>query len=97
MNFYVVLGRSNHPISNDIFSEADIEEMKKLPQAIHWSFVPVNAPWERMQWARGGGRGESPYPKGEQQTTIRVPKNIAYQVQQYAVWLSRQGVENKID
>ena len=94
MNFYVILGQSNHPIANQLFSETDIEEMKKLPQASKWSFVPINAPWEQMQWSREGGRGESPYPKGTQQTTIRVPKGIAYQVQQYAVWLARQqGIE----
>lgn len=90
MNFYIVLGQSNHPISNQLFTEKDIEAMQDSPQAVNWTFVPVEVPWTSTQWSQVGGRGESSYPKGEQQTTIRVPKNIAYQVKQYAVWLSRQ-------
>jgi hypothetical protein len=89
MNLYLVLER-NYPIRNQLFTEKDIEEMKRLPQAVNWSFVQIEVPWNSIEWSQVGGRGESPYPKGKQQTTIRVPKNIAYQVKQYAVWLSRQ-------
>ena len=92
MNFYIVLGQFNIPIANQLFTDADIEGIKQLPQAVNWSFVPIQIPWSSCQWNEVGGRGESPYPKGEQQTTIRVPKSIAYQVKQYAVWLSNQPV-----
>lgn len=90
MIFYVILGRSGHPIGNQLFTEKDIEKMKRMPEAIDWSFVPVNPPWLSVQWAQTGGRGASAYPQKCEQTTIRVPKDIAYQVKQYAVWLSTQ-------
>jgi hypothetical protein len=89
MNFYIVLGQSNYPIANQLFTEKDVEEMKQLPQAVDWSFVPIQVPWENTVWSRIGGRGKSPY-KGDL-TTIRVEKAIAYQAQQYAIWLSNQN------
>ncbi|GIW59475.1 MAG: hypothetical protein KatS3mg087_0541 [Patescibacteria group bacterium] len=88
MNFYVALGKSGHPIANQLFTESDIEKMKELPQ--DWLFVPVEVPWTSTAWSQVGGRGNSPYPEGEEQTTVRVPRRIAYQVKQYAVWLSKQ-------
>lgn len=88
MNFYIVLGQSNHPIANQLFTEKEVEDMKQLPQSVNWSFVPIQVPWENTAWSRVGGRGKSPYKKDL--TTIRVEKAIAYQAQQYAIWLSNQ-------
>jgi hypothetical protein len=87
MNFYVVLGQSNHPIANQLFTEHDVEEMRKLPQAAQWSFVPIQVPWEQVQWSKEGGYGKAAFP-GEKQTTMRVPKRLAYAVKKYAVWLN---------
>jgi hypothetical protein len=88
MNFYIVLGQSKYPIANQLFTEKEVEDMKQLPQSVNWSFVLIQVPWENTVWSRVGGRGKSPY-KGEL-TTIRVEKAIAYQAQQYAIWLSNQ-------
>lgn len=95
MKFYVVLGQSNHPIANQLYTEKDIDQMRELPQFAKWTIVPVEAPWNNTEWVRSGGRlqggrGISPYPAGTNMGTVRVPKNIAYQVQQYAVWLANQ-------
>lgn len=91
MNFYIVLGQSNHPIANQLFTEADIERMKKQPQAAKWSFVPIQVPWQSAQWAIEGGAGNSPYKeKRHEITTIKVPRSIAHETKQYAVWLSQQ-------
>lgn len=95
MTFYIVLGRSNHPIANQLYSEKDIEGIRSLPQFENWTVVPVEAPWINTEWVRTGGRqvggkGVSPYPAGTDIGTMRVPKNIAYQVQKYAVWLANQ-------
>ena len=93
MNFYVVLDQSNYPIANQLYTETDIEWMRSSPEFFEWTVVPVKAPWNKTQWVRSGGRqkggkGISPYPVGTTTGMIRVPKDIAYQVQQYAVWLS---------
>lgn len=95
MNFYIVLGQSNHPIANQLYTKKDIEEMCTLPQFENWTIVPVEAPWNNTEWSRSGGRqtggrGISPYPAGTDMGTMRVPKDIAYQVQKYAVWLANQ-------
>lgn len=95
MNFYIVLGQSNHPIANQLYTEKDIEQMRSLPQFAKWTIVSVEAPWNNTEWVRSGGRqqggkGISPYPAGTDMGTMRVPKDIAYQVQQYAVWLANQ-------
>lgn len=95
MNFYVVLGQSNHPIANQLYTEKDIEQMRGLPEFERWTIVPVEMPWSNIEWMRSGGRqkggkGISPYPAGTTTGTMRVPKDIAYQVQKYAVWLANQ-------
>jgi hypothetical protein len=95
MNFYIVLCQSNHPIANHFYTEKDIERMRSLPGFSDWTVVPVEAPWNNVEWVRSGGRrrggkGVSPYPVGADVGMVRVPKNIAYQVQQYAVWLANQ-------
>jgi len=90
MNFYIVLGQSSHPIANHFYTEKDIEQMRSLPGFSAWTVVPVEAPWNNIAWVRSGGRGISPYPTGTDVGMMRVPKNIAYQVQQYAVWLANQ-------
>lgn len=69
--------------------------MRSLPGFSAWTVVPVEAPWNNIEWVRSGGRqqggkGISPYPAGADVGMVRVPKNIAYQVQQYAVWLANQ-------
>jgi hypothetical protein len=89
MNLYVVLEK-NKLLRNKLLTEKDIEEMKHQAEAANWSFVLVEAPWSSIEWSQVGGRGGGAYPKGEIQTTLRVPKSISYQVKQYAIWLSRQ-------
>lgn len=71
-----------------VFFGGDVYRMKQLPQSVDWSFVPIQVPWENTAWSRVGGRGKSPYKR--ELTTIRVEKAIAYQAQQYAIWLSNQ-------
>jgi hypothetical protein len=95
MKFYIVLGQSNHPTANQLYTEKDIDQMRNLPQFEKWTIVPVKVPWSNIEWVRSGGRqkggkGISPYPVGTNTGMIRVPKDIAYQVQQYAVWLANQ-------
>lgn len=93
MNFYIVLDQSDRPIAPQLYTEKDIEQMRSLPEFCGWTIVPVEAPWNNVEWARSGGRqkggrGISPYPTGTDIGTMRVPKDIAYWVQQYAVWLA---------
>ena len=95
MNFYIVLDQSDRPIAPKLYTEKDIEQMRSLPEFCGWTIVPVEAPWNNIKWARSGGRqkggrGISPYPAGTEIGTIRVPKDIAYAVQQYAAWLANQ-------
>ena len=44
MNLYIILGKSNHPIANRLFTEKDIEEMKQQPESVNWLFIPVEVP-----------------------------------------------------
>lgn len=95
MKFYVALDQSSNPIANELYTEKAIEQIRGLPQLADSTIVLVDAPWNNTQWARSGGRqrggrGVSPYPIGSDIGTIRVPKNIRFQVQQYAVWLANQ-------
>ena len=95
MEFYVVLNQSSDPIANELYTEKAIERIQSQPQLVDSIIVRVEAPWKNTQWSRSGGRkqgggGVSPYPIGSEIGTIRVPKNIRFQVQQYAVWLANQ-------
>lgn len=95
MNFYIVLGQSRYPIANKLYTDKDLEYLRSFPQSSEWTFVPVEAPWINTEWVRSGGRhlggkGISPYPAGTDMGTMRVPKEISYQVQQYAVWLANK-------
>lgn len=94
MKFYVVLDQSSDPIAK-LYTEKAIEQIQSQPQLADSIIVMVEAPWKNTQWLRSGGRqqgggGVSPYPIGSDIGTIRVPKNIRLQVQQYAVWLANQ-------
>ena len=94
MKFYVVLNQSSDPIAK-LYTEKAIEQIQSQPQLANSIIVMVDIPWNNTQWARSGGRrqgggGVSPYPIGSEIGTIRVPKNIRFQVQQYAVWLANQ-------
>ena len=94
MEFYVVLNQSSDPITK-LYTEKAIEQIQSQPQFADSIIVMVETPWNNTQWARSGGRrqgggGVSPYPIGSDIGTIRVPKNIRFQVQQYAVWLANQ-------
>ena len=99
MIFYIVLDQPDRPLAKTpesiakLYTDKDIERMRSLPQFSNWTIVPVEAPWNDIEWARAGGRrqggeGMSPYPTGTAMGTMRVPKDITYQVQQYAVWLA---------
>ena len=95
MEFYVVLNQSSDPIANELYTEKAIERVRGLPQLADSTIILVDAPWNNTQWVRSGGRqqgggGVSPYPIGSDIGTIRVPNNIRFQVQQYAVWLANQ-------
>lgn len=90
MKLYLTLGANDLPLSPYLSTKADVEEMKRSSLSKKWAFYPVKCPWEDTRWSRSGGAGISAYPKDMEQTTIRVPKDIAYQVQQYAVWLATQ-------
>ena len=94
MEFYVVLNQSSDPITK-LYTEKAIEQIQSQPQFADSRIVMVETPWKNTQWSRSGGRqqgggGVSPYPIGSDIGTIRVPKNIRFQVQQYAVWLANQ-------
>ena len=94
MKFYVVLNQSSDLIAK-LYTEKAIEQIQGQPQLADSIIVMVEIPWNNTQWARSGGRqrgggGVSPYPIGSEIGTIRVPKNIRFQVQQYAVWLANQ-------
>ena len=94
MKFYVVLDQSSDPITK-LYTEKAIEQIRGLPQLADSTIILVDAPWNNTQWTRSGGRqrgggGVSPYPIGSDIGTIRVPNNIRFQVQQYAVWLANQ-------
>ena len=94
MEFYVVLDQSNDLIAK-LYTEKAIEQIQSQSQLADSIIVMVEAPWKNTKWSRSGGRqqgggGVSPYPIGSEIGTIRVPKNIRFQVQQYAVWLANQ-------
>jgi hypothetical protein len=90
MNFYIVLGKSGHPIANQLFTKTDIQKLAEQRPDSGYSYVSVEVPWANSAWSRVGGQGKSAYPKDMEVTTMRVPKDIAYEVQKYAVWLAQQ-------
>ncbi len=90
MKLFIVLNQEQNPIENTFFTEDSINKMKALPESHQWRFIPITLPWENIHWDRRGGSGISPYPLNCEKTTIRLPKSIAEEVQQYAVWLSHR-------
>lgn len=88
MNFFIVLGKSGHPLHNRVFSRSQIMTLAKKGEV---NAIPVQMPWDCVDYEpNAGGKGSSPYPPSIGTRTIRVAADpvLELETKRFNLWLA---------